>query len=89
MIPFDKQIFSNERLNHQLRYVWKQVKATIGFSATTTRPWPSWKDKPQLLAGIYDDPQSIMERGIAREISDGKRYNRNFLLNWVDLGQFS
>ena len=26
--------------------------------------------------GIYADPESIMERGIAREITDGKRYNR-------------
>lgn len=29
------------------------------------------------LVGIYADPQAILQRGIAREIGEGKRYNRS------------
>jgi len=29
------------------------------------------------LVGIYADPQAILKRGIAREIGEGKRYNRS------------
>merc|ERR1712099_139097 len=29
------------------------------------------------LLGIYAEPEKIIERGVARELIDGKRYNRN------------